>query len=258
MTTDEFWHWMQVTIDVRPPSQIVHTLGGDLILDDRFSGKLYSKGVQVSLHDSEEHRFRACYNLVDGSFTRDRRQITGFEESKVIADIWSSSIGRGDRNVLSVYVDLLRHYPTARDVRSAAQFVTESTAKKIWAVLVDEAKENSAFYYAKIQENQTSEVIRKELKKEPCRIPTSLWQLLRDHHLILTPNEELRRCLGESEIVKLPETQFAQEMDRALRGILLAEPLTETVRLVYVSSDNEKTNIAFLKDRNTLWDEFPS
>ncbi|KAJ5819495.1 hypothetical protein N7474_005086 [Penicillium riverlandense] len=253
ITTDEFWHWMQVTIDVRPPSQIVHTLGGDLILDDSFSGKLYSKGVQVSLPDNDEHRFRASYNLVDGSFTRDRRQITGFEEPKVIADIWSSSIGRGDRNVLSVYVNLLRHFPVARDVRSAERFVTETTAKKIWALLLDEAKENSAFYYTEIQEDQASEVIRKELKKEPCRIPTSLWQLLRDHHLILTPNEELRRCLGESEIASLPQTQFAQEIDRALRGIFLAEPLTETVRLVYVSSDNEKTSIAFAKDRNILY-----
>lgn len=139
---------MQATINVKPPSDLVHTLSRDLILDEGYSGKLYLKGIKVSLADSDERAFHMGYNLMNGILSRDRDQfINPEEESKMITEIWSSAIEGGNSKALSNYVNLLRHYPLSRDVRMAERLVTESTAKKVWGLLLDDAKANGVFYY---------------------------------------------------------------------------------------------------------------
>lgn len=67
------------------------------------------------------------------------------------------------------------------------------------------------------------------------------------------PGEELRRRFEGSQPVEIPKTRFACEADRAFRALLAAEQHTQQIRIVYVSSESETTNAAYLKERNTLY-----
>lgn len=80
-----------------------------------------------------------------------------------------------------------------------------------------------------------------------------LWRILRKHNLILTPDEELQRRLEEFEVIQIPGTRFAQEFDRALRALLVATSITRNVSVLYVRAGDEETDIAFAKNKKTLY-----
>ncbi|KAJ5198742.1 uncharacterized protein N7498_007859 [Penicillium cinerascens] len=246
LTKEEFWHWLQVTIDVNPPANLVRTLAGDLILDDKYSGCLFLRGIKVLSADMDDRGFRVGYNLATGDLSRDRSKLHNPEqESKAIAEIWASAIEQGHQKALSVYVYLLQHHPHSRDVRGADQLVNEATARKIWTELKAQT--------GKAKNSKDVATIRKDLKKKPQALSSSLWQLLHQYNLVHTPDEELQRLFEVSNAIKLPKTRFAQEIDRALRALFIAIPRTQSLRIVYVTSDDEKTSVVFAKESNILY-----
>ena len=126
-----FKEWMEMTLDVRGPSypsHIIETDDGDLILDRRFQGKVYVKGMILSAPASKSRVFKFGYNFANGIIGRDRQTLLGWrEEADVVRRIWESAIRKHETVLLPIYVNLLRNFPQAADVESADRLLEDST-----------------------------------------------------------------------------------------------------------------------------------
>jgi hypothetical protein len=146
-----FREWMETTLDVRGlsyPSHIIETDDGDLILDHRFHGKVYIKGMILPAPASKSRVFKFGYNFANGLFGRDRQTLLdNREESDVVRRIWESAIRKYETVLLPIYVNLLRHFPQAADVESADRLLGDSTRSLVWKHLLRET-ENKRFYYS--------------------------------------------------------------------------------------------------------------
>lgn len=148
LTRDIFWSWMRATIDVNPPAPLIRTLKGDLILDEKFAGHLYFKGIEFSLGDNNGSGLHVGYNLATENPDRSLgRLIEPEKRSKLIAEIWESAIRRGNESALLVYIDFLRHHPTRMDVQNAEDLVTENVARIIWAKLKEDSQKTAGFFH---------------------------------------------------------------------------------------------------------------
>jgi hypothetical protein len=144
-----FRDWTGMILDVRGPSypsHIIETDDGDLILDPRFHGKVYVKGMILSAPVSRFRVFKFGYNFANG-YGRDRQRFVRHEESDVVRRIWESAIQKYETVLLSIYVNLLRHFPRAADVESADRLLEGSTRSLVWKRLLRET-ENKRFYYS--------------------------------------------------------------------------------------------------------------
>ncbi|KAF4768593.1 hypothetical protein HAV15_002962 [Penicillium sp. str.  len=137
---DVFMKWMETTMDIRGlsyPSHIIETEDGDLILDQRFQGKVYLKGTLLPVSVSRSRTFKFGYNFAKGQFGRDRQSLLDkHEEADIVRRIWESAIRMHQSVMLPIYINLLRNFPQAADVESADQLLEETTRKLIWQHLL--------------------------------------------------------------------------------------------------------------------------
>ena len=112
----DFRSWLDVAIDVNGPqsADIVHTDHGDLILDDRFYGRIYLKGIHVPGLGPGGKEYIFGYNFVRGRINRDReRLMSQAKEAEMLAMIWEQSIVRRGDDVTDKYIKLFRDHGSA-------------------------------------------------------------------------------------------------------------------------------------------------
>ena len=61
----DFKKWLEVSIDLDRPSKVIEIAHGNLILDPKFSGRVYLKGLLLESYSSAT-KFRFGYNLFQG------------------------------------------------------------------------------------------------------------------------------------------------------------------------------------------------
>jgi hypothetical protein len=162
----DFRSWLDVAIDIEgpQPEDIVQTDHGDLILDKRFSGRIYLKGLRVPSLGPDGRGYVFGYNFVRGSINRDRERLVDWsEEAEMLAMIWEQSIvGRGD-GVTNDYIKLFRDHQECADIASAEEKVSISVAKAIWNRL--RTASPNAFFYS---ENNSEPDVTDQVK---CCLP---------------------------------------------------------------------------------------
>jgi hypothetical protein len=144
-----FRDWIKVSFALEHPPAVIKTTYGDLVMDTTFGGKMYLKGLYLgNSHTGKELKF--CYNLYDGTTTRDRGRLTNeAEEARVLADIWAVAIRNKEAGAVQEYVKILRgadEKPLA-DVNLAQDKILPSTTKAIWDHLKSEDPESKTFFY---------------------------------------------------------------------------------------------------------------
>lgn len=108
---DDFRKWLDVTLDINPPTDIVHTTAGDLILDPAYKNKHYLQGLLLPSGSMSGKPHNYGYNFMKGHTNRDRDAIAqpGGESRQRLA-IWAAGIriggAKGDE-LLSIYTNLL-------------------------------------------------------------------------------------------------------------------------------------------------------
>lgn len=60
-----FQEWIKISLDLSPPSDIIHTEHGNLILGKKFSGTIFLKGLKMEGKNSAKI-FKFGYNFVRG------------------------------------------------------------------------------------------------------------------------------------------------------------------------------------------------
>jgi len=144
-----FRDWIKVSFALEHPHAVIKTAYGDLVTDKAFGGRMYLKGLYLgNSHTTKELKF--CYNLYDGTTTRDRGRLTDeAEEAKVLADIWAVAIRNKEAGAVQEYTKMLRgadEKPLA-DVNLAQDKILPCTAKAIWDHLKSEDPEGKIFFY---------------------------------------------------------------------------------------------------------------
>jgi len=146
----EFLKWIKLALELDPPSQpsqVHETRRGSLILDPKFSNKMFLKGILLEESSSASTRFEFGYNLFQGRVDRDRKRLSSSEEQgQLLAEIWEEAIEK-DATLLTVYVKMLQSHPAPVDVALAEDYISLQTARKIWRYLLDEDPERKVFYY---------------------------------------------------------------------------------------------------------------
>jgi hypothetical protein len=113
---ETFKEWVEICLDLDPPSEAVETGHGILILEPNFQGRIYLKGLLLKLNPPEEtcagsttKIFRYGYNLLDGKVGRRRRRLGDpTEEAKRHQpDLGSSDSERASRH----YPKICRYAP---------------------------------------------------------------------------------------------------------------------------------------------------
>jgi hypothetical protein len=79
-----FKQWLEISLDIRGishPSHIIETGVGDIILDEKFRGKVYLKGVLLSGSSPETGSYKLRYNFLTGTVNRDRQRSSDKQEA---------------------------------------------------------------------------------------------------------------------------------------------------------------------------------
>lgn len=157
----DFERWLHVTIDIRGlnhPTSIIETEYGHIILDPKYEGRIYVKGVLAPSSYTDTKHYKLGYNFVQGRVGRDRRRLMKYEEeADFIRRMWESAIQRAEALAVPVYVNLLRNFSNFRDVELADQLLQKPAKDAIWNYLKQQSNV-TGFYYC---ENHGPEVGRK-------------------------------------------------------------------------------------------------
>ncbi|KAJ5938341.1 hypothetical protein N7466_001475 [Penicillium verhagenii] len=232
-----FLRWLRVTLDIHQltsPSSMIPTPQGDLLLDAKFSGKLFLHGVRLSMPTVGGKVFKFGYNFAFGKFSRDRqRMISCFELADLVRRIWEHALSLHEGLLLPSYIDLLRNYAHLGDVDKAEILLEPSTKTRIWEHLVH-ASRDKLFFYSAETNSQTVDAIRKCTGRKPTTLPKSFWQLLRSASPIRTIEEEQQQLCKNAKLRALPGNAFAKTIDRAFRACLALLNVPSKMKVVYV------------------------
>lgn len=135
VTEEDFRSWLSVAIDLNPPSltDVVQTEAGDLILDARFEGHIYLKGLRIAAHGTN---FAFGYNLARGTIGRDRDCLkTAPEEDDMLSTIWEQAILTQGPSAVDTYIKMLHDKEGSREVVLTGQKLSKSAVQVIWARL---------------------------------------------------------------------------------------------------------------------------
>ena len=254
-----FKKWLGVSLDIRGfsyPSHVIETGAGDIIIDEKFRGKVYLKGILLSGPISETDSFKLGYNFLTGTVNRDRQRLVDKqEEANLVRQIWEAAIGQYEASMLPVYVNLLRNFPRAPDVELAERLLEAPTKSLIWKHLLQEAN-GEQFYYSEtchakvstyigpfmnrgINSHQNVGMIRDVLRKEPVKIPESLWNLLRSNSAIRTVEEEQIVTFKKAPVCSSSNSSFARTVQRVLKACMALSDNTKHIEVSFIHiSDN--------------------
>lgn len=273
VSVEQFKKWLDVSMEIRGfsyPESIIETDYGDLILDFRYRGKVFLKGLLLPSSISEPRAFTVGYNLVQGDVNRDRQRLVNRrQEANRLRKIWESAILKNEGLVLPIYVNLLWYLPRSPDVELAEDFLESSTRLLIWKHLLKMA-DGRKFYFCQTGGSMVSykpvnlqrllaepiqcvDIITSFLNRQPVGLPQTLWNLLRGSVSIRTADEERVHMFRKATTSRLPDTWFGHTVLRALRASLALFSYPTHIRIVH--SDSEIQMVIDLERRTIRVDQ---
>lgn len=262
---EDFREWLKVTIDVNPPSEIVHTACGDLIIDPSFAGNMYLKGLLLPDESATGKVCQYGYNLFEGTTNRDRERLIGSrQEARQIYSIWTAAIHQEGGHIVDKYVTLLQEHHNCADVSYAESMVTKDVAAKIWANLLQKAgsdgfyvsekdhvdvRTSDIIYFITCKTNggkQSVDLVRISLKRRPLALPEALWKLLLRYELIRTPQQQTVHLFRNSPpSVKLSST-FSDNVKQAFLATLALSEHTRHIQTCFVQGGQVDLDFLYL------------
>ncbi|KAI8966872.1 hypothetical protein F5Y11DRAFT_7300 [Daldinia sp. FL1419] len=240
----QFKRWTKSALFLQSFStgEIVRTGKGDLILDDRFCGSIYLKGLLLKEFNNDESasitgkKLRYGYNFADGVVNREKVFVAdAWYESTAILDIWGSAF-RLQSNLVEKFHELLNSdQPEYADVSQAEYHVTSDMTSHIKTYLLEEFKDRW-LYSAKerIQNTRFDEIVY-GLGRKPLEISESYWTILKSCGF-RTAEEEATNRFSEGEVIDIPETGFAKSVAQLIRASLGSCTQTASADVIFVKA----------------------
>ncbi|KAJ5267356.1 hypothetical protein N7478_010164 [Penicillium angulare] len=203
LPAETFLNWLSVTMDIRGlnyPVTVATTDYGDL-----------------------------SYNFAHGMLTRDRLWVANQQsEANLVRKIWECALTQHGKELLPIYVSLLRHFPNSADVALADRLLEASTRHLIWQHLLRNSNNREFFYDGRLS-SQTAEMIRKHTGKQSVALPPPLWEMLRSSTSIRTFEEEQTKRFKDAPLAEHPTTTFGQTVARAVRACMALLSATQNI-----------------------------
>jgi hypothetical protein len=135
---ETFQGWLKMTIDIHPPSKVVSTSKGTILLNKGYRNKVYQHGLLLGTGNSNGQELWYGYNLAEGSTGRDRNMF-GFsdEVNAAMASIWSEAIASESKGTevptrLDTYTSFLDADKDCADCSQAWRYLTEDITRLIF------------------------------------------------------------------------------------------------------------------------------
>ncbi|OIW30502.1 hypothetical protein CONLIGDRAFT_281905 [Coniochaeta ligniaria NRRL 30616] len=187
-----------------------YTETGDLILDDRFSGRLYKDGLQLcrwefSATTPNNHELRYAYNLRKDPqrMESDCVVISLEHEAQAIAAIWDSVVKAYGTTACEALSRLLQtKVPPYRDALNIANHLNDATAFALHSFLVStSAVSGKPLWYISASDFDSQRVRQFVAMQESSGfeievLADSYWSLMTKYNLMHTPEEEMQRVPG--------------------------------------------------------------
>lgn len=136
-----------MTIDLDCTMEIIKTPHGSLIFDERYSNKIFLKGLLLA-GQSKGRKFKYGYDIQQGTVGRDRTSLEdSSEEPKILANIWREAIASQKKDALVKYVNMLWKQSEWADVNQAENQMSRTTVKAIWDHLHTQILGLNKFYH---------------------------------------------------------------------------------------------------------------
>jgi len=146
---EHFKLWMKQSLELEPPSTVIETKKGTIILDDTFKNTLYLKSLLLERNPNAK-AFKFAYNFAQGEVNRDRASLANpTEQGAILAGIWEEAIKNAGEVPLIDYFGMLQEEQKWADVQFVDDSISLETARKIRQHLHDQDPENRKFYYYK-------------------------------------------------------------------------------------------------------------
>jgi hypothetical protein len=149
VTMDIFRSWIGVYMDLDRPSEIIETRPyGSIILDERFTGKIFLKGLHIENIDASK-LYKYAYDFSTGATDRDRGSLLNQrQQARYLAWMWSHAIHHNRPRMIENYVAMITNTEVEwADVNLLATFLSKSTAWKIWKFLRNQDPSRDNFYH---------------------------------------------------------------------------------------------------------------
>ncbi|KAF2433149.1 hypothetical protein EJ08DRAFT_694804 [Tothia fuscella] len=241
ITLEEFKKWLRVTTLIQPPSNMIRTPGGNLMLSDEFPHQAFLRGLLLPSNSS------------------DRGSLSDIgQEARLIAGIWASAMaqeGAQKEDLVGKYVDLLRLLDGKwADVYLAQNYWSKATATLIWKHLQGVADQATPklFYYCDGEQAEDPKIITDYLGQTPTPLPKHPWKALYTRKFCRSPREERHHRFETLETINPESTFFLESMTRTLRACLASDPITKDKSFILVNADKLGID-AFYQSSKKQW-----
>lgn len=164
VTRDEFQEWTKAALFLQKieDGEIVKTPNGDLIMDARFCGNVYLKGLL--LKESTPGRSASItgkplhygYNFANGVTNRERQSIAAADdETRAILSIWRLAVDEKSDLIGNLHDLLQSRVPEYADVAKAEEFIHKDLATSLRDYLLTQFK--GKWFYTANEKTRVSE-----------------------------------------------------------------------------------------------------
>ncbi|OTB20547.1 hypothetical protein K445DRAFT_87688 [Daldinia sp. EC12] len=244
VTKKEFTEWTRSALFLQKihNNEIVRTGMGDLILDARFRGSIYLKGLLLKESQDEQSAsitgkpLMYGYNFAAGVANREREFLThAAEELNAILRIWDQAL-RFRRSLAAEFHELLdSEEPEFADVSQAEYCLSPDMRERIKAYVLREFEDKWLYAIKEKCQNIRFDQIVQGLGREPLEIKDSYWTILRSCGFRTAGEEENRRFLA-AEPVRILETDFAYAVSRFAQASLDSCPYLADSKVEFVKA----------------------
>ena len=163
------------------------------------------------------------YNLLKGHVNRDRKLMNMKHVAKTIVEIWGWAIQSQELPVIAKYVEIFYDNEKAADIALAEKHIEANMAKAIKTHLL--SLRADSFLYPVDKDIASSaatdkDIIISDLKSVPSHVPLPLWKILKNHRLVVTPQERKVHLFSTSIRVEVPNNFFSQPILRCVKASL--------------------------------------
>ncbi|KAF4985700.1 hypothetical protein FDECE_16375, partial [Fusarium decemcellulare] len=257
---EEFQYWCRAAIFLESLDQTekVNTRRGTLILDSRFCGNLYLKGLLLSRSTTFSSAsitgrpLRYGYDFANGTTNRDRQSISSSkEECRAILSIWGFVLKRQPTYVRELSDMLNSTLPLWADVAMAKDVIKRDTVTCLKEHLFSDT---SKWYHSNKEKvkNPRLDKIIEGLGRTPFELQNTYWDILNTFNMVRSAEDEQRCRFLAADPLIVPEEDFAQQIDRLLRGILCTCPQTKDTELKFVKAGNLLLQTFYLEEERLI------
>lgn len=265
---EEFNKFLPIVLLLNPPASsietrhgiipgIIPTKYGDLILDPKHHGNLFTMDLYVRGGTTQGNGYCFGYNLVKMRIPPDRKFLSSRVEKPGTANILVEALQETGEATTSYVVETLLHGNECMDTLVLADHVHPGDTSRTCAQKIFDGLRSlypGDFFYPESPSTNAraadASIITNDFGLTPRPLSKSLWCFLTKYTQLKEPKAEQHRRFQASPGVMIPQTMFAQTVIWSLRAFLSLRPRLKNVYIRAVEGAGAGIDLLIRKTQN--------